>query len=410
MAKSAKSAFNADDAALLAALGVEDTQEPPPDRTPEEERVIAGFEEIRHFVARHGRLPSPADDRDIFERLCATRLEHLRDTPEWRDLLVPLDGDGLLAGAGAGAGEASGDADTTDTAGMSDDELLAALGVDDPGEGHITRLEHIRPRAEIRPAEEVAERTQCKDFAAFKPVFDAVQAELGNGVRRTKPFRDDARIRQGDLFILSGQKVYVAAKGPDFHSAAQKRKDARIRAIYDNGTESDLLMTSLQRALQKDRSGRRITDPSAGPLFSGDRAADDLASGRIYVLRSKSDDPRISRHRDILHKIGVTGGSIEKRIANAAHDPTFLLAEVEIAATYELVNINRQKLEGVIHGVFDAARLDIEITDRFGHPVLPREWFLVPLFVINDAVARIRDASIAGWYYDPQAAALRRRD
>ena len=57
------------------------------------------------------------------------------------------------------------------------------------------------------------------------------------------------------------------------------------------------------------------------------------------------------------------------------------MADVEIVATYELYNINRTKLENLIHRVFDPARLDIEIKDRFGNPVIPREWFLVPLFV-----------------------------
>jgi T5orf172 domain len=133
------------------------------------------------------------------------------------------------------------------------------------------------------------------------------------------------------------------------------------------------LLSSLQRALDKDETSRRVSEPTAGPLFSAEADDGDLASGTVYVLRSKSDHPVVAANRDILHKIGVTGGDVGRRIANAKLDPTFLMADVEIVASYELYNINRTKLENVIHRVFDPARLDIEIKDRFGNPVIPRE-------------------------------------
>jgi hypothetical protein len=185
--------------------------------------------------------------------------------------------------------------------------------------------------------------------------------------------------------------------------------DARLRVIYSNGTQSNLLRRSLQRALYKDEAGRRITDPSAGPLFGGESEDDDIASGTIYVLRSKSDNPAVAAHRDVLHKIGVTGGDVVKRIANARLDPTFLLADVEVVVTYKLSNINRTKLENIIHRIFDPGRLDIEIKDRFSNPVVPREWFLVPVFVIDEAVERIKDGTITEYIYDPKTARLVRR-
>lgn len=134
----------------------------------------------------------------------------------------------------------------------------------------------------------------------------------------------------------------------------------------------------------------------------------DEASGTIYVLRSKSDNPVVAANRELLHKIGVTGGRIEQRIVNARLDPTFLLADVEIVATYNLSNINRTKLENLIHRIFDPVRLSIEIKDRFGNPVVPREWFLVPLFVIDEAVSRIKDGTITEYQYDPGTASLMR--
>ena len=215
----------------------------------------------------------------------------------------------------------------------------------------------------------------------------------------------EADIQAGQFFILGGQTAYVADVGEPI-KAPNGETDARLRVIYSNGTESDLLLRSLQRALYKDEAGRRITEPSAGPLFDDQTGDGDQASGTIYVLRSKSDHPLVAANREILHKIGVTGGSVQRRIANARLDPTYLMADVEIVATYELYNVNRAKLETLIHKVFGAARLDVEIKDRFGQPILPKEWFLVPLFAVDEAVVRIKDGTITGYVYDPQTARL----
>ncbi|MDP3459555.1 MAG: GIY-YIG nuclease family protein, partial [Hyphomonas sp.] len=148
----------------------------------------------------------------------------------------------------------------------------------------------------------------------------------------------------------------------------------------------------------------RITDPNAGPLFSGEAGDGDLESGLIYVLRSLSDHPEIVNRRNIVHKIGVTGSDLKTRIANAPNEATYLLAGVEIAATYRLYNINRTKLENLIHRIFGAARLDIEIEDRFGRPVRPREWFLTPLAAIDQAVELIQSGEIERWAYNPATA------
>ncbi len=176
--------------------------------------------------------------------------------------------------------------------------------------------------------------------------------------------------------------------------------------IYDNGTERDLLLRSLQKALDRDKAGRRIVELTAGILFSDISNEDDLASGTIYVLRSKSEHPVIQENREVIHKIGVTGGNVDARISSAKLDPTFLMANVEIVASYELYNINRSKLEGLIHKFFAQAKLDIEINDRFGNPVIPKEWFLVPLFVIDEVVEKIKDGTIGKYSYDMESAML----
>ena len=157
----------------------------------------------------------------------------------------------------------------------------------------------------------------------------------------------------GDLFILGGQLVYVAEVGETI-KAPNGESDARLRVVYSNGTESNLLRRSLQRGLYKDEAGRRLTAPNDGPLFSEEWEEDDIKSGTIYVLRSLSNHPFVAGHRELIHKIGVTGGRVETRIANAVNDATYLLAEVEVVASYKLAEINRTKLENLfsphLHG------------------------------------------------------------
>lgn len=379
---------------ILAKLGVKAEPTKQTNRNPKEERIIAGFEDIQRFVDKHGRAPRHGLDHGIFERLYATRLDRLRSLEECRDLLEPLDRQGLLASEGTTEAEPD----------VSDEDLLAALGVENEAED-LTQLRHVRPSAEKLAAEEVARRDKCPDFEKFKPLFQQVQQEMKSGLRETRPFEMKAEIEQGRFFIVSGQIAYVAEKG-DVSLTDQGRTDARLRVIFDNGTESNMLMRSLQRALNKDDAGRRITEPTAGPLFADQTIEGDEASGTIYVLRSLSDHPMIAENRDLAHKIGVTNMSVQKRIAGAALQPTFLMAKVEIVATYELYNINRTKLENLIHRVFEPARLDIEIRDRFGNPVTPREWFLVPLFVIDEAVERIKNGTITDYVYDGDQAKL----
>ena len=364
-------------------------------RSPIEEQVIAGFEDIQRFVEASGHVPNSGTDNDIFERLYAVRLEQLVANAAYRELLGPLDHQGLL-----NAVESTDDEEELDMDALASDlEDLDGVASD------ITEIRHVRPVAERKAAEDVASREPCKDFDKFKSMLEQVQAELTSGVRATRPFEKKAEIEVGRLFVLKGQKAYVAEKG-DVYVNDNGMTEARLRMIFDNGTESNLLMRSLQRALNEDKASRRITDPSAGPLFSDATVDGDEASGIIYVLRSKSDLAVVAQNRDLLHKIGVTGGSVEKRVSNAKLDPTFLMADVEIVTTYELFNINRVKLENLLHRIFESSRLDIEIMDRFGHPVTPREWFLVPLFAIDEAVERIRDGSIKGMAYDPVTASI----
>ena len=388
--------FTEEDDALLAELGVVVEPEKAASRTPREERIIAGFEEIQRFVETHGRTPRHGDDGDFFERLYAVRLDRIREQDDCRALLIQFDRQALLNHPFEAA------AAPLDA--MDDDELLTELGVEADAPD-VADLRHVRSSAEKRAAEEIATRSKCEDFDDFRPLFEQVQKELDMGLRETRPLGIQSEIEPGRFFIVGGQKAYVAAMGEEFTQSYGDR-DARLRVIFDNGTESNMLRRSLQRALHKDEKGRRIQETTAGPLFTNLKADGDEASGTIYVLRSKADIPFIAENRDLVHKIGVTTSKVETRIAGARLEPTFLMADVEIVASYKLYNIDRAKLEKLIHRIFAPARLDIEIEDRFGNPVVPREWFLAPLDAIDDAVERIRDGTITRYRYDATSASL----
>lgn len=391
-----------EDLDLLNELGVETTLASSGGRTPREQRIIAGFEEISRFYDEHGRAPENDPAADIFERIYAVRLDKIRLSPECMELVRNMDPRGLLKMQQ----ESARVSDAID----SDAELLAELGVEEePMEIDITQLKHVRSREEIRAAEEVAQRAACPDFELFQPIFKRVQADLETGTRTTVKFQENAEVSEGELFILHGQKVYVAKVG-ERETNYYGRPDCRLRLIYDNGTEGALLLRSFQRALYKDKTSRRISMPDHGPLFSHDEAENDLPSGFIYILRSKSDHPFIAENRSVIHKIGVTGGEVKKRVANAKMDPTYLMADVEIVTTFKLSNINRKRLEELLHRFFAGSRLDLELQDRFGHGVEPREWFLVPLTAIEEAVELLIQGSIGDFDYDPNSGLIVKRN
>ncbi len=400
-----KKQFTEEDDDLLAELGIEVEVKQAKKYTNKEQRIIAGFEEIQQFVEEHGRLPRHGEDLDIFERLYAVRLDQIRKQKEYRDLLTNLDPQGLLA--------ATDDADLTVADDLDDDELLARLGVTAEPESSIKNLRHVRSQAEKKAAEEIANREVCKDFDDFRPLFEAVQKELDAGLRETIRFHQDdgytqTDIKENQFLIVGGQTAYIAKVG-ELLKITAGQEDARLRVIYANGTESNILLRSLIRAMYKDETSRFIKDTDQGPLFSGDLADDDRQSGTIYVLRSQSDHPTITANREVIHKIGVTGNDVKSRIANAKNDATFLLAGVEVVATYKLANINHFKLEKVIHSFLEPAKLEIEITDRFGVPVTVREWFLVPVFIIDQLVEKILSGTIQNYYYNSASAKIEKR-
>ena len=373
--------FTDEDDALLAELGIEVEVKKVQQYNTKEQRIIAGFEEILNFVEEHGRVPEHGENNDIFERLYAVRLDKIKSSKECLKLLKDFDTKNILRQEDKIV-DISNDID--------DEELLKQLGVDIDADKSITKLKHVKTRAEKKAAEEIANRTRCEDFEKFKHLFEQIKKEIDLGLRETVRFRKDAgftktTLKQAQFLIVGGQIALIAEIGESF-KAPNGEEDSRLRVIYSNGTESNILLRSLIRAMYKD----------------------DQESGTIYVLRSLSNHPMVQENKDIVHKIGVTGGDVKKRTYNAKNDPTFLMADVEIVATYKLANINRVKLEKVVHKFFNTAKLTIEIKDRFGKPVKPDEWFLVPIFIIDEMVEKIKDGSVSDYFYDIASASIKR--
>jgi len=244
----------------------------------------------------------------------------------------------------------------------------------------------------------MATRKKCMDFDSFKPLFVRIQNELDDGTLETTGIKGIAEIQKGQAFILSGLIAYVAEMG-EKHARRKGHHNARMRVVYSNGMESNLLLRSFGAALYKDKSARAIVPKDSGPLFV-EEDSPLYKTGIVYVLRSKSEEPSIAKHREYLHKIGVTTSDVKKRVANASKDATYLLADVKIVAELTLYNMNLQATEKLLHAFFREAQADIQIPDRFGNMVRPKEWFFLPLELIKQAVDLIRNNNIAEYQYD----------
>ena len=406
-----KSSFTDTDDALLAELGVETKVVKAKKYTAEEERVIAGFEEIQRFVSEHGRTPKHGEQNDIFEPLYAVRLDRIRSEEKWRELLSDIDADGLLA---ASSSIKEGEADHEIS---SDDELLEALGVESIKDKGLTQLKHVRSRSEIKAAEEIARRQRCEDFDQFREVFDTIQKELDSGQRITKRYEAETQISLNDLFIVEGNKAIVVENGDEFIDS-NSRYDRRLRVVYDNGTESNLLLRSMQKALWRDSAGRRIMqvghDPhplfsdgkdEEGPIFV-DQNQQDETTGFLYVLRSNAQHPFVVENRNLLHKIGFTRGELKDRFSGASNEPTFLMADIEVVASYQIVNASAGRLESLLHRFFASARVDVKIRNEVGGAVEPREWFFLSLGSIKEAIELIRTGRITEVRYDLETAKI----
>ena len=209
-------------------------------------------------------------------------------------------------------------------------------------------------------------------------------------------FVGEQQIQKGEFFVLNGVMCYVSEMGEREKKGG--KVNARLHLIFENGTESNMLLRSLATELYKDESGRRVI-PSEVDFELNE---DDKSTGFIYVLSSESEEPRISSIPN-LFKIGYATTPVAKRIANASKEPTYLMAPVNVVAEYECYNMDTQKFENLIHTVFKDVCLDIEIADINGKMCKPREWFSVPIDQVNRAIELVVNGQIVNYRYNVKA-------
>lgn len=285
---------------------------------------------------------------------------------------------------------------------FNDDDLGL---LDDGKDGDIFKIKHVL--VQRAAADEVAKRKRCKDFDQFEHLFKNVHRELREGKRKLLPFNDKGyQLVEGNYYVLNGLLAYLA--DINFNSEAKTvdgkrfRKDGRTRTIFENGTESTMLYRSLAKALYKD--GRIVSETNEQENSNfytnfGGITEDDTSTGYIYILKSKSTDPRIQSY-DHLYKIGFATTTVEKRIANAKKEPTYLMADVEVIAEYQAFNINPQKFEYYLHAFFGESCLDLLVADKDGKNHQPKEWFIAPIQVIQHAVELLVNGQIMNYQYN----------
>ena len=382
-------------------------------RTPDRERDAQLVEQVNGFFERTGRVPSPeAADHD--EMRLGVIWKRLADKGPAEDL-ADLDRNGLLSGAPFALTAEPPPPEWDWREEPEEGEIPASLDdIFDDEEldvsDALTTIRHVTPAEDRLVPDHRAEFYPCHDFDRFREMFERTQAALEAGDREVRSinFNEEVRVDEGSLFIRKGLLTYVAEKAE--MTARAGKRDHRLRIIFSNGMESDPLLSSFRKALATDATARAIHRHGIGamdPDWEADRI--DL-TGTVYVVRSKSKDPAIAEVSGILLKIGVTTQEVRRRIADARNDPTFLLAPVELVATYDLVNLSWRKVEGLLHRFFDAARpRDLWITDRFGRKVYPREWFYVLPEHVSRAVQAIRDGNLHELEYDPESQTIRKK-
>ncbi len=348
-----------------------------------DDRLVASFEEINSFFELHGR--EPLASMDINERGLYARLKGLRDDVNKSKSLKDYDRFNLLQNSES---EALAPKSIDD---ILNDDIFVLLGND---EEDIFTLKNV-PKVTTMP-NYVASRKRCKDFERFEEIFIACQKDLRVGRRELIKFQNEWQIKKGYFFVLKGVLLYVAEVGEIFESSG--KKNARLHVVFENGTESDMLLRSLSAELYKD--GKRVTEYDETALDGLYSITDeDKESGFIYVLESLSSDDRISTKKN-LYKIGFSKDDVKERIKNAKNEPTYLIAEVKVVAIYECFNMNSQKLEQLLHKFFGEACLDIEIFDKKDKGHRPREWFIAPLEIIDEVVGLIVSGRVVDYWYD----------
>ena len=363
----------------------------------DEDRLIDSFEELNTFFEKNNREPTKAS---MSEYALFARLKEFRTNTQKKALLKPFDRFNLLGEEEITKIESVNDILANDDLGLLDTE----------GDSSIFKFVHTPKGGKRAEAEYIAQRKALseKEFSRYDAMFKQVHRELKEGKRRLIPFSDAERnLQEGKFYLVDGLLAYLEVSKAEKVLTENKtgdrlRLEGRTVTIFENGTISNMLFRSLGKAIQK--NGKLITDTDDGiqnELVSNANLAHEPEeqSGWIYVLQSKSQNPDI---RDIpnLHKLGFSKSPVNERIKNASKEATYLFADVEVVASYNCYSIQVQALENLLHRFFGTACVDIDVYDTDGTRFTPREWFSLPLNIIDEAIQLVINNTIFNYKYD----------
>lgn len=359
----------------------------------EEERLISSFEEINSFFEMEHR--EPLESQNMQERTLFTRLASLRKNLTKILALKSYDRFGLL--------NLTETKEYNSIEDLLQDDSFGLLGDDTAG---LFDLKHVNYSEDRASADFVARRKPCKDFDKYEPMLKAVQNDLFLGKRKLVNFNQD-NLRVGAFYVHNGvlfylKEINITQKEHYKLDGTRVREDGRTRCIFENGTESNMLKRSVEKILYA--NGKVVTENADEVAASLSHQVNqitehDQAFGYIYVLQSKSTDPAIKDLKD-LYKIGYSSTEVFDRIKNASKEPTYLMADVKLIMSYQCFNMNPQKLEQLLHNFFGSACLNIDIFDEKGQRHTPREWFIAPLNIIEEAVDLVLDKTISNFKFD----------
>ncbi len=358
----------------------------------EDDRLIDSFEEINSFIDKNAREPSASS---MSEYNLLASLRHFREDETSKKILKPFDRHNLL-------GYVEMDKPTIDDI-FNDDDLGLLEGDNDLD---IFKFNHT-PKPEDRAETDfVAQRKALKEkeFEKYEKMFQNVHQELKEGKRKIQKFEDvEKNLIKNRFYLLDGLLLYLESvnngrDNVDLGENTRRRKDGRTRIIFENATLSNMLYRSLGKSLYS--NGKLITEPN-NQLFIDTECVkeEDIQTGWIYILKSKSDKPEITNIEN-LYKIGFSSTLVDERIKNAKNEATYLFSDVKKVATYKVYNRNADKLESLLHRFFAKACLNVDLFDTKGQRITPREWFVVPFDVIEEVIHLILNENILNYEYD----------
>lgn len=354
-----------------------------------DERLEASFEELNEFIDNNKREPEP-NISNIPEYKLYSTLKGLRENQEKIEALSSLDRHGLLIQE---------EKEINSVEDIFSDDSLNIL--EDDSED-IFNFKHTPENYERDKADFIGKRVKCKDFDKYEHLFHDVQNDLSLGKRKLVGFKLST-LKEGNYYVHNGLLFLLEKINYDRDiQLKDSHKDGRTRCIFENGTESNILLRTVEKNLYN--NGKAVTENVSKVLeefneqFSG-ISEEDKESGYIYVLKSKSKRDEISSIEN-LYKIGFCATTVQERIKNAEKEPTYLMAPVQIVSSWKCYNMNAKKFEQLIQRFFGKTCLEIDVFDNKGIRRTPREWFIAPLEEIENAISLIITGKVVDFKYD----------